>query len=143
MAELTKKQKRFVQEYLIDLNATAAARRAGYSEKTARCIGNENLTKPAIKAEIDRELAKIQSDRIATADEVMRYLTAVMRGEQTEEIPLLQGDGMPALVAKDVSATDRLKAAELIGKRYGLFTEKLGLDGVVPVILAGDDEVED
>ena len=78
MAELTKKQKRFVQEYLIDLNATAAARRAGYSEKTARCIGNENLTKPAIKAEIDRELAKIQSDRIATADEVMRYLTAVM-----------------------------------------------------------------
>ena len=124
MAELTKKQKRFVQEYLIDLNATAAARRAGYSEKTARCIGNENLTKPAIKAEIDRELAKIQSDRIATADEVMRYLTSVMRGEQTEDIPLL-------------------KAAELIGKRYGLFTEKLGLDGVVPVILAGDDEVED
>ena len=73
----------------------------------------------------------------------MRYLTAVMRGEQTEEIPLLQGDGMQALVAKDVSAKDRLKAAELIGKRYGLFTEKLGLDGVVPVILAGDDEVED
>ena len=143
MAELTKKQKRFVQEYLIDLNATAAARRAGYSEKKARCIGNENLTKPAIKAEIDRELAKIQSDRIATADEVMRYLTSVMRGEQTEEIPLLQGDGMQALVAKDVSAKDRLKAAELIGKRYGLFTEKLGLDGVVPVILAGDDEVED
>ena len=101
------------------------------------------MTKPAIKAEIDRELAKIQSDRIATADEVMRYLTAVMRGEQTEEIPLLQGDGMQALVAKDVSAKDRLKAAELIGKRYGLFTEKLGLDGVVPVILAGDDEVED
>lgn len=143
MAELTKKQKRFVQEYLIDLNATAAARRAGYSEKTARCIGNENLTEPAIKAEIDRELAKIQSDRIATADEVMRYLTSVMRGEQTEEIPLLQGDGIQALVAKDVSAKDRLKAAELIGKRYGLFTEKLGLDGVVPVILAGDDEVEE
>ena len=101
------------------------------------------MTKPAIKAEIDRELAKIQSDRIATADEVMRYLTAVMRGEQTEEIPLLQGDGIQSLVAKDVSIKDRLKAAELIGKRYGLFTEKLGLDGVVPVVLTGEDAIAD
>ena len=73
----------------------------------------------------------------------MKYLTAVMRGEHTEEIPLLCGDGCQELTQKEVGAKERLKAAELIGKRYGLFNDKLKLDGYVPVVIVGDDQLED
>lgn len=140
---MTKKQKRFVEEYLIDLNATQAAIRAGYSPKTAYSMGNENLNKPELKAYIETELDKIHSAKIADAEEVMKYLTAVMRGEHTEEIPLLCGDGCQELTQKEVGAKERLKAAELIGKRYGLFTDKVGLEGAVPVVIMGDDQLED
>ena len=68
---LTPKQRRFVQEYLIDLNATQAAIRAGYSEKTAKSIGQENLTKPAIKAAVD-EAQKTTAERLGiTAERVL------------------------------------------------------------------------
>lgn len=140
---MTKKQKRFVEEYLIDLNATQAAIKAGYSPKTAYSMGNENLNKPELKAYIETELDKIHSAKIADAEEVMKYLTAVMRGEHTEEIPLLCGDGCQELTQKEVGAKERLKAAELIGKRYGLFTDKVGLEGAVPVVIMGDDQLED
>nr|DAL85557.1 MAG TPA: Terminase small subunit [Caudoviricetes sp.] len=106
-------------------------------------MGNENLNKPELKAYIETELDKIHSVKIADAEEVMKYLTAVMRGEHTEEIPLLCGDGCQELTQKEVGAKERLKAAELIGKRYGLFTDKVGLEGAVPVVIMGDDQLED
>ena len=140
---MTKKQKRFVEEYLIGLNATQAAIRAGYSPKTAYSMGNENLNKPELKAYIETELDKIHSAKIADAEEVMKYLTSVMRGEHTEEIPILCGDGCQELTQKEVGAKERLKAAELIGKRYGMFTDKVGVEGAVPVIITGDDQLED
>lgn len=121
IAKLTEKQKRFADEYLIDLNAAQAAIRAGYSKKTAHAIGAENLTKPAIKALIDARLAEIKSARTADATEVLETLTAIMRGETTEEVPLLCGDGCQELVDKSAAVKDRLKAAELLGKRYRLF----------------------
>jgi phage terminase small subunit len=140
---VTPRQQKFCDEYLISGNATDAAIKAGYSPKTAYSMGNENLNKPELKAYIETELDKIHSAKIADAEEVMKYLTAVMRGEHTEEIPLLCGDGCQELTQKEVGAKERLKAAELIGKRYGLFTDKVGLEGVVPVVIMGDDQLED
>lgn len=137
------RQKRFCDEYLIDCNAKQAAIRAGYSPKTAYSIGNENLNKPELKAYIAEQLEKIHSAKIADAEEVLKYLTSVMRGEHTEQVLKLIGEGVQTVTDIDVSAKERLKAAELIGKRYGLFTEKVGLEGAVPVIITGDDQLED
>jgi phage terminase small subunit len=135
---MTEKQKHFCIEYLIDLNATQAAIRAGYSKKTAKVIGQENLTKPDIKKYIEQQLKQIKNEKIADVQEVLEYLTAVMRGEQKEQVALFTGEGMQKLVQKDVSAKDRLKAAELIGKRYGLFTEKMELQGSTTVCIVDD-----
>ncbi len=132
------KQKRFCEEYLVDCNATQAAIRAGYSEKTARAIGQRLLTNVDIKKYIDQQLQKLKNEKIADAQEVLEYLTSVMRGEQKEQVALLTGEGVQDLVQKDVSAKDRLKAAELIGKRYALFTEKVELQGETTVQIVDD-----
>ena len=140
---MTPRQQKFCDEYLISGNATEAAIKAGYSRKTAKQTGSENLSKPDLRAYIDEQLAKIHSAKIADAEEVMKYLTSVMRGEHTEQVLKLVGEGVQTVTDIDVSAEERLKAAELIGKRYGLFTEKVGLEGAVPVIITGDDQLED
>lgn len=140
---MTPRQQKFCDEYLISGNATEAAIKAGYSRKTAKQTGSENLSKPDLRAYIDEQLAKIHSAKIADAEEVMKYLTSVMRGEHTEQVLKLVGEGVQIVTDIDVSAKERLKAAELIGKRYGLFTEKVGLEGAVPVIITGDDQLED
>lgn len=140
---MTPRQQKFCDEYLISGNSTEAAIKAGYSRKTAKQTGSENLSKPDLRAYIDEQLAKIHSAKIADAEEVMKYLTSVMRGEHTEQVLKLVGEGVQTVTDIDVSAKERLKAAELIGKRYGLFTEKVGLEGAVPVIITGDDQLED
>ncbi len=137
------KQKRFCEEYLVDCNATQAAIRTGYSEKTARAIGQRLLTNVDIKKYIDERLKAIKTEKTADAQEVLEYLTAVMRGEQKEQVPLLVGEGCQELVQKDISAKDRIKAAELIGKRYGLFTEKLELQGGTTIQIVDDIPVEE
>lgn len=140
---MTTKQQKFCDEYLISGNATDAAIKAGYSPKTAKQIATENLSKPNVKAYIDGQLAQLHSAKIADAEEVLRYLTSVMRGEHTEQVLKLAGDGFQTITDIDVSAKERLKAAELIGKRYSLFTDKVGLEGAVPVVITGDDRLED
>ena len=129
MAKLTAKQQRFCDEYLIDLNATQAAIRAGYSKKTARAIGNENLMKPDIKKYIDERMAEKEAALIADQDEVLRYLTSVMRGETQSEIVVVEGCGEGYSEARTMQKApdekERLKAAELLGKRYGLYTDKV------------------
>lgn len=137
------RQRKFCDEYLISGNATDAAIKAGYSPKTAKSIGQRLLTFVDLKQYIDTELEKLHSAKIADAQEVLEYLTAVMRGEHTEEIPILCGDGCQELTQKEVGAKERLKAAELIGKRYGMFTDKVGVEGAVPVVIMGDDQLED
>ena len=126
--KLTEKQKRFCDYYIEVGNATEAARKAGYSKKTARFIGNENLTKPNIKVYIDKKLKELENERIAKAEEVLKYLTSVMRGEETEEVVVVEAIGdfqsKATTVKKDISAKDRIKAAELIGKRYAMWTDK-------------------
>lgn len=143
---LTEKQKRFCDEYLIDLNATQAAIRAGYSKKTANRTGPENLSKPVIKAYIDAKMAEKDAELIAAQDEVMRHLTAAMRGEITEEVVVVEGTGEGCsdarIVDKQISARDRLRAAELLGKRYQLFTDKIDMDTDIDINITidyGDD----
>ena len=127
--KLTLKQKAFADYYIELGNATEAAVRAGYSKKTAKAIGSENLTKPAIKDYIQERLQMIEDSRIADGDEVLRYLTSVMRGESQSEVVVVEGVGEGCSEAKRIDKSpdekERLKAAELLGKRYRLFTEKI------------------
>ena len=129
MAKLTAKQQRFCDEYLIDLNATQAAIRAGYSEKNARNIASENLAKPNISKYIADRMAEKEKSLIADQDEVLRYLTSVLRGESqsTEIVVEGCGDGISEArtIQKEPSEKDRLKAAELLGKRYGLYKDTI------------------
>lgn len=114
--QMSEKQKAFCDFYLENMNAADAARRAGYSEKSARSVGCENLTKPNIKEYIDLRLAEMEEARVADATEVLQYLTRVMRGEEKDAFDM------------DPSLQDRTKAAELLGKRYRLFVDKQELD---------------
>ena len=131
------RQKRFCDEYLIDCNATQAAIRAGYSPKTAKQIGQRMLTNVDLKAYIDEQLERIHNEKTADAQEVLEYLTAVMRGQHTEQTLQLIGDGVQKIADIDVSAKERLKAAELIGKRYGMFKDNVGI-GLEPVVIVND-----
>lgn len=134
------RQKRFCDEYLIDCNATQAAIRAGYSKKTANEQGNRLLANVSIKTYIEEQLEKIHNEKTADAQEVIEYLTSVMRGQQTEQTLQLIGEGVQQIADIDVSAKERLKAAELLGKRYGLFTDKINVDGVAQVVIVDDLE---
>lgn len=140
---MTDKQKRFCDEYLIDCNATQAAIRAGYSPKTAYSIGEENLKKPELKTYIDERLEQLHSEKIADAQEVLEYLTSVMRGEHTEQVLRLDGDGVQVVDSVQTPTRDKLKAAELIGKRYGMFKDAVDLGGAVPVVISGGDDLAD
>ena len=140
---MTEKQKRFCDEYLVDCNATQAAIRAGYSKKTAYAIGLNNLKKQELKAYIDKQLEQLHNKNIADSQEVLKYLSRVMRGEHKEQTMQLVGDGIQKIADIDVSAKERLKAAELIGKRYGLFKDNIDVGVTVPVVISGGDCLED
>ena len=123
MAKMTEKQKRFCDEYLIDLNATQAAIRAGYSKKTAQQMGAENLLKPVVKEFIAARMSEKESRLIADQDEVLKFLTAVMRGEEKDEKPMVNAMGeIEMLPVRQQS--NQMKAAELLAKRYGLLVDK-------------------
>lgn len=129
---MTAKQRRFCDEYLVDLNGTQAAIRAGYSKKNADNMASENLRKPYIRECIDQRMAEKESELIATQDEVLRYLTSVLRGESQSEVVVVEGIGEGCSMAKKLNKApeekERLKAAELLGKRYGLYTDKVEQD---------------
>ena len=160
---MTEKQRRFCDEYLISLNATQAAIKAGYSENSAKQIGQENLTKPDIKKYIDDRMAEKEKKLIADQDEVMKYLSAVMRREMKESVVVtLQNkvekwvtdentgklkkqtvtEESPAVVDIPARLSDANKAAELLGKRYGIFKDKVQNEIVLPVF-EGEERLED
>ncbi len=149
MGKLTLKQQKFADEYIISGNATEAAKKAGYSEKTAKAIGTENLTKPIIKNYIDKRLEELQSQKIADQEEVLEYLTAVLRGESRSETVVVEGvgDGCSQARAfeKAPDEKERIKAAELLGKRYRLFTDKVDVTQTGNIVIEvgnWDDEDE-
>lgn len=145
--KLTEKQKRFADYYIETGNITEAAIKAGYSKKTARVIGQENLQKPAIKSYIDEKLEAMQDERTASAKEVLEFLTKSMRGELDEEVVVVEGtsDGTSEArkIKKQIGLRERIKSAELLGKRYRLFTDKVEVEGVVPVMIVGESELEE
>lgn len=150
MSKLTDKQIIFANEYLVDLNATRAYKKAYPKVKkdsVAASNGNRLLRNAKVKNYIDEQLKKIEDESIADAAEVMKYLTAVMRDEVTEEVVVVEGEGegcsSARVVRKHMSAKDRNKAAELLGKRYRLFTEKIEADVNATVIFEGENELED
>lgn len=147
---MTKKQKRFVEEYLIDLNATQAAIRAGYSPDTAKSIGSENLTKPDIQARIAKTMAErskrtgVNADRVVTelakiafvnASDVIDADTATLKSDaapedtaaiQSVKVKTFGEDGLE----REIKMADKLKALELLGKHLGMFKDKVELSGI-------------
>ncbi len=144
---MTAKQQRFCDEYLIDLDGTKAAIRAGYSPKTAAAIASENLRKPKLREYIAERMAEKEKELIADQDEVLKYLTSVLRGQSQSEVVVIVSSGDFTTEAQKVQKApdekERLKAAELLGKRYGLYTDKHEVTGSVPVVITGEDELED
>lgn len=129
---LTEKRKIFADEYLKDMNGTRAYKAAYVKVKkdTVAASNAGRLLKIAeIRAYIDKSLEEMHNERTADAQEVLEYLTSVMRGEQVESIPLGLGKGEQVLTENEVTAKDRIKAAELLGKRHALFTEKTEILG--------------
>lgn len=134
---MTEKQKIFADEYLIDLNATRAYRVAYPSVKkdgVARANASRLLTNANVKKYISEQMEKIHNEKTADAQEVIEYLTSVLRGESTAQEIVVEGigDGMSEArtMEKKPSEKERLKAAELLGKRYSLFTEKVEVSGL-------------
>jgi hypothetical protein len=145
--KLTLKQKKFADEYIISGNATQSAIKAGYSKKTAGVIAVENLEKPNIKAYIDKRLKELDDKAIAKQEEVLQYLTAVMRGQSKSAVVVIEGLGEGLSEARLINKTpdekDRIKAAELLGKRYGAFTEKVDISGDMSLSIEVDYGTED
>ena len=145
--KITERQRRFVDYYLELGNQVQAAIKAGYSERYAKDQAFRILEIPEIKEYYEDRLQEIESQRVANIKEVMEYLTSVMRGESTEEMIVVEGCGNgyseARKINKYIGAKDRLKAAELIGKRYMMFTDKVQADLNIPVIFEGEDLLED
>lgn len=112
---LTEKQKRFIDYYIETGNASKASELAGYKGKNLNTVGAQNLAK--LSKYVNIKLASKDNERIASQDEVLEYLTRVMRNEEKDAFGL------------DASLQDRTKCAELLGKRYALFTDKKELSG--------------
>ena len=148
---MTKKQKRFIEEYLIDLNATQAAIRAGYSPDTAKSIGSEYLTKPDIKAQIAKAMAErsrrtgVNADRVVmglakiafvNANDVIDPKTATIKeGALPEDTAAIQSVKVKTFgedgLEREIKMADKLKALELLGKHLGMFRDKLEVSGTL------------
>ena len=147
---MTDKQRKFCDEYLIDLNATRAYKLAHpnvKSESAAMSGASRLLRNVKVKTYIDEQLEKISSEKIADAKEVMEYLTSVVRGKSSSEIVVVEGIGDGCSIArtmqKQPDEKERLKAAELLGKRYSLFTNKVEVDGVAKVVISGEGDLDE
>ena len=142
--KLTIKQKAFADYYIELGNATEAYIKAGYKASKrdiAEVEGCKLLRNPKVEAYLKEREKQIESDRIAKAEEVLAFLSASLRGEVLEEVVSTESiDGMikPVILKKPLSAKDRIKAAELLGKRYALFTEKVDIEGNVGVTIIDD-----
>ena len=165
-AKLTEKQQRFVDEYLIDLNATQAAIRAGYSAKTADAIGCENLTKPNIQEAISKAMAErskrtgINQDRVVlelariafvNIKDVVDTDTGEILSNASqddlaciESIKFKQSDNQyGGSIEREVKISPKLKALELLGKHLGMWNDKLDVNITQPIVITGEDALED
>ena len=164
--KLTEKQQRFVDEYLIDLNATQAAIRAGYSVKTADAIGCENLTKPNIQQAIAEHMAErsrrtgVNQDRIVlelariafvNIDDVVDTETGkILPNASRDDLACIEGikykesdNQFGGSVEREVKVASKLKALELLGKHLGMWNDKLDVNVTAPIVISGADALED
>lgn len=166
MAKLNKKQQLFVDEYLIDLNATQAAIRAGYSVSSAKEIGCENLTKPNIQEAIAKAMAErsrrtgINQDRVvlelakmafANAGDIINPKDASVNPNATEDdLACIQSVKVKTSYSesgttteREVKLYDKMKPLELLGKHLGMWNDKIDLNVTLPVVITGEDDLED
>jgi terminase small subunit len=145
--KLNVRQKSFIGFYWETRNATEAAKKAGYSEKTAYSIGQRLLKNVEVKDAIDKLIEQSRAENIAKASEIEEFLSLTMRGEIQEEVVVVEGEGdgvsSARVMKKQVSAKERIKAAELLGKRYALFTDKTKIEGTLPVMIVGEDDLDE
>lgn len=164
--KLTKKQQLFVDEYLIDLNATQAAIRAGYSVDTAREIGCENLTKPNIQQAIAKAMAErskrtgINQDRVVLELAKIAFvkMTDVVDPDTGEILPNASDDDLACIesvkfkqsdnqyggsIEREVKLSPKMKALELLGKHLGMWNDKIDVNVAIPVVISGEDDLED
>lgn len=146
LAKLNLKQQKFADEYIISGNATESYKRV-YSnvkeDSTASAGASRMLRNVKVKSYIEERLAELNSQKIADQEEILQYLTSVMRGEHREETLIGMGQGFQETTYMDVGAKDRIKAAELLGKRYSMWTDKQELTQRTIEITVGDWDEED
>ena len=138
MKKLTIKQKKFADEYIISGNATQAAIKAGYSGNYAKAQSSKLLENVGIKSYIDERLKKLEEEAIADQTEVLKYLTRVLRDEEREEVLVNVGNFEQEIQSMKVSTKDKIRAAELLGKRYGSWTDKVDLSSDLTLIFEDD-----
>ncbi len=147
---MTDRQQKFADEYIIDCNASRAYKAAYPNVKkdsVAGAAGARLLKNVKIKAYIEEKLQEISSKKTADATEVMEYLTSVMRGQSKASVVVVEGYGdgysEAKIIKKPPDEKERLKAAELLGKRHSLFTDKVDVGGAVPVVISGGEALDD
>lgn len=145
--KLTLKQKKFADEYIISGNAYKSAIEAGYSKSYAKGNVVKLLENVSVKTYIGERLKELDDKAIAKQEEVLQYLTAVMRGQSKSAVVVIEGLGEGLSEARLINKTpdekDRIKAAELLGKRYGAFTEKVDISGDMSLSIEVDYGTED
>lgn len=165
MAKLTLKQQRFVDEYLIDLNATQAAIRAGYSVKTAQEQGSQNLSKLMVQQAISEKMAERSRRTGVNQDRVVLELAKIAFVKMTDLVDskcVINSDAADddlaciesmkykestsdagTSVEREVKIAPKLKALELLGKHLGMWNDKMDVNVNIPVVISGGDELED
>ena len=139
---LTPKRKKFCTEYIKTGDAYTAAKNAGYAEKTAKKAERDILQNVEVRAYL-AELVQGEKKLPADEDEVLGYLSSVMRGKEKDEVLCRIKGGAQDIAEIDVSAKERLKAAELLGKRYNLFKDKVEVNGVTKIVFSGEGDLSE
>ena len=137
---MTEKQKLFCDEYLIDLNGTRAYRTVYKSktDRTAATRASNLLKKEDIAEYINNRLEEIHNEKTADIQEVMEYLTSVMRGKSLSSVLSMCGDGCQEIVEKEPDEKEKLKAAELLGKRFGMFKDNVDITSNGKTVIVDD-----
>ncbi|WP_369436370.1 terminase small subunit [Lysinibacillus fusiformis] len=136
--KLNPKQQAFADYYIELGNVEQAAIKAGYSKAYARGNAHKLVANVSIKKYIEKRMEELKSERVADQQEIMEYLTSIMRGEQTEETLRGIGEGAQTIDDIDVSAKDRIKAAEMLGKRFAMWTDKQEINANITPVFVDD-----
>ena len=148
-SKLTMKRKKFCDEYIRTGNKTEAYLSAYAKQKRSSAESNAGklLGQYAVKKYLEERMAQLETEAIASASEVLEYLTSVLRGESESSVVVTEFVGEGVSVARTIKKTpdekERLRAAELLGRRYRLYTDKVEVDTKTTVIFDDEEKLED